>query len=225
MGGPGITYGGMEVLNRNGGPGYYTFTSTSSTSSNPGSVTKVNEIGSIGLTAHFNSIAFQLTDERGFFGNMLDFAEKQYGFTSDLLGSSEGLLTLNKGYNLDKLAYNLTKYKSMINPLTGAILKTGELNRFIKASNKFLSKAGNKLGPVGNLLAVGKIGYDLYNNTWNVSTFIDAGVVVGGVLLAANPIGLTVIAGYGVADYVFGINDAIDDNFGRNSAFYQNVTR
>jgi len=224
-GGPGVTYGGQEVINRDGVTGYYSFSSSSTTSNDPGSVTKTNNIGNISIAAHFTTIALKVTGERGVFGSALDFSEKQYGFASDMFGGSEGALTLNKGRNLDKLSYNLTKAKSMINPLTGAILKTGELNRFIKSSTKFLSKTGAKLGPMGNLLAGGKILYDATHNTWDVSTFIDAGLLVGGVLLASNPVGLSAIAAYGIADYAFGINDAIDANFGRNSAFYQDLTR
>ena len=109
----------------------------------------------------------------------------------------------------------------MINPLTGAILKTGELTKFIKGSTKFLSKAGSKLGPLGNVLAVGKIAYDVTHNTWDVSTAIDVGLVVGGIVLAGNPVGLGLIAVYGIADYTFDINDKIDASIGRNTTFYQ----
>jgi hypothetical protein len=82
--------------------------------------------------------------------------------------------------------------------------------------------SGGKLGIAGNILGVGKILYDVKNDSWDASTFIDAATIGAGIVFMANPVVMGAIIAYGTADYFFDINDRIDATIGRDAEIWKN---
>jgi hypothetical protein len=81
-----------------------------------------------------------------------------------------------------------------------------------------LSEDMAQAGKVGNVLALGKIVYDIGNGSADASTIIDAGMLA----ISFTPVGAVIAISYGTADYFFDINDKIDAAIGRDSNIWKN---
>ena len=81
----------------------------------------------------------------------------------------------------------------------------------------------SKLGPVGTVLGIGVIGYELKYDAWNAHTAVNAGLMIGAGVATffAAPAVLTGIAIYGVGDYFFDFGGTIDRNVGRYSGVWK----
>ena len=92
----------------------------------------------------------------------------------------------------------------------------------MKGFTKATGKLTSKLGPVGNVVAIGVIGYEAGTDTWDAHTVVNGALLVGAGVATffAAPVVLTGIGIYGVTDYVFDISGGIDSVVGRNSGLW-----
>lgn len=157
--------------------------------------------------------------EKSLLGKSISFDSEKYGFVenSGKLTTSYYLSTkLNRSKR--KLAYEISK---RTNYRSGALYQKGQ-----KIARRG-SKLFKKMRPAGTVLSIGTIGYEVGTDTWDAHTFVDGGLLLASgaatLFLASNPVGWAILTGvaiYGVADFTFGINDAIDDKIGRNSGIW-----
>ncbi|MDM8159004.1 hypothetical protein QUH73_04135 [Labilibaculum sp. K2S] len=112
-------------------------------------------------------------------------------------------------YKLSKLAKNV-----------GKPAKSGKI---FQGTQK-LAKNAKFLGPLGNILTIGTIGYEYRTDSWDAHTFVNGAILVVGLIAAPFGAGviLTGIAIYGLLDLVFDVGDGIDDLMGRDSGFWDN---
>jgi hypothetical protein len=123
----------------------------------------------------------------------------------------------SKGY--DKIPNTLkraTAYKMSLK--TGA--SAGKIFQGAKGISNNAGRFAKTLGPVGNVVSGGVIGYEFLTGTWDAHTFVNSALLAGGLLVAgtvAAPVVLTGIAAYGVGDYFFDFSGKIDNSIGRYS--------
>lgn len=112
-------------------------------------------------------------------------------------------------------------YAYKISKATKKLGKPAKAGKIFQGAKK-LGKAGKKLGPIGNVLSAGTIGYELYTDTWDAHTVVDGALLVVGIAAATfgAPAVVVGIAVYGVLDYFFDISEGIDNTFGRDSGFW-----
>ncbi|MCF6349480.1 MAG: hypothetical protein L3J23_00415 [Flavobacteriaceae bacterium] len=113
-------------------------------------------------------------------------------------------------------------YAYKISKITNAVGKPAKAGKIFQGAQK-VSKNLKVLGPVGNILSGGTIGYEVISGTWDAHTVVDGGalLVVGAVALGFGaPVLVVGVAIYGILDYAFDISGAIDANFGRDSGFW-----
>lgn len=111
-------------------------------------------------------------------------------------------------------------YAYKLSKMTG--IKSGQIFQGAKGFVNGTGKLVSKLGPVGTVLGVGVISYEVGTNTWDAHTIVNGTLMIGAGVAAvfAAPAVLTGIAIYGVGDYFFGFGDIIDNNIGRNSGVW-----
>lgn len=86
------------------------------------------------------------------------------------------------------------------------------------------TKLSSKLGPVGVTLSVGNIAHEVYSNTWDAHTIVDAALLAttGVALFVGAPAVLVGVGIYGALDFAFDLDEKIDNSIGRNSDVWTN---
>ena len=102
-------------------------------------------------------------------------------------------------------------------------IKAGRLFQGIKRFANSAGKWAARLGPAGTALGVVVQAYEYGSGTWDAHTVVNTVLMVGAFAATfyAVPAVLTGIAIYGVADYVFGLDDMIDRTIGRGSELWK----
>jgi len=112
-------------------------------------------------------------------------------------------------------------YAYKIHKVTKAVNKPAKAGKIFQGAQK-ISKNLKVLGPIGNVLSAGTILYEFGTDTEDAHTYVDGALLIVGIVAVTfgAPIVVVGIAIYGILDYAFDISGAIDDNFGRNSGFW-----
>ncbi|MDP2723266.1 MAG: hypothetical protein Q8O72_10955 [Bacteroidales bacterium] len=152
----------------------------------------------------------------GFWGDALIFTDKHFNGGLSTVGVS--VHCYNQIPNDIKRAY-----AHKLSKMTG--VKSGQIFQGAKGFANGTGKLVSKLGPVGTVLGVGVISYEVGTNTWDAHTIVNGTLMVGAGVAAVfvAPVVLTGIAVYGVGDYFFGFGDIIDNNIGRNSGVWEEL--
>ena len=103
-------------------------------------------------------------------------------------------------------------------------VNSGKIFQGSKAFTSSTSKLTSKLGPLGTLLTLGVIGYEVHNGSWDAHTVVNGSLLVatGVATFFAAPVVLTGIAAYGIGDYFFDFSGSIDSAVGKNSGLWGN---
>lgn len=152
-----------------------------------------------------------------------DFFKDSEKHLNGSLGVSEMAIS-----NISKLS-NTSKIRAayLISAATG--IRAGKILNGAKGFANSFGKVSKGLGVIGTALTAGVTAYEIGTDTWDSHTIINGTLLVGTAVatfvtapavVAAAPFILSAIAVYGVADYMFDINDKVDANFGRKSTFW-----
>lgn len=147
-------------------------------------------------------------------GDWLLPTESHYNGSLGLVGAAVG------GYN--KIPNDVKRsYAYKLSKITGA--KSGQIYQGAKGFVNGTGKLTSKLGPLGNVLTIGVITYEVGTDNWNAHTIVNGTLLVGvGVAtFFAAPIVLTGIAAYGIGDYFFDFSGSINAAVGRDSGLWE----
>jgi RHS repeat-associated protein len=165
-------------------------------------------------TVHAQKVWIAQGNGGSFFGDILKGTEKHFNGSLGTIGV--GVQGYNNIGNDVKRAY---AYK--LSKITG--IKSGKIFQGAKGFTNSTGKLVSKLGPVGTLLGVGVIGYEVGTDTWDAHTIVNGSLMIGAGIatIFAAPAVLTGIALYGVGDYFFDFSGGIDNTIGRNSGVWK----
>jgi len=172
---------------------------------------KSGEVESLGFSGVVVEVA--TSGGGGFWGDVLTFTENHFNGGLGTVGVSV------QGYS--KIPNDIKRsYAYKLSKMTG--VKSGQIFQGAKGFVNGTGKLVSKLGPVGTVLGVGVISYEVGTNTWDAHTIVNGTLMIGAGVAAvfAAPAVLTGIAIYGVGDYFFDFGDIIDNNIGRNSGVW-----
>ncbi|WP_067146183.1 hypothetical protein [Pseudotamlana agarivorans] len=147
----------------------------------------------------------------------MNLASQAYGATKKHTG---GLDNLTELYNRIPKEFKRS-YAYKISKVTKKVGKPAKAGKIFQGAER-IAKKGKFLGSLGNALTIGTIGYEYKTDTWDAHTVVDGAFLVVGVVAATfgAPAVVIGIAIYGLLDYAFDISEGIDEQFGRNSAFW-----
>lgn len=136
--------------------------------------------------------------------------------------SVNNLSNLNNCYDLSSKQFKRT-YSYKLSKLSKNLGKPAKSGKIFQNLQK-LSKNTKLLGPLGNALTAGTIGYEVLTDTWDAHTVVNGCILAVGIIaVSAGSAPIVVgIAIYGLLDLVFDVSGGIDDVFGRDSNFWNN---
>ncbi|PKQ65794.1 hypothetical protein BZG02_01960 [Labilibaculum filiforme] len=146
----------------------------------------------------------------------MQLGEQTYGITDkgvNNLSNLNSCLGLASKPTTRRYAYKLSK----IAPKLG---KSGKIFQGVQK----LSKNTKFLGPLGNTLTAGTIGYEVLTDTWDAHTAVN-GCILGVSIIAVSVGSAPIVVGiaiYGLLDLIFDISGGIDDLMGRESGLWNN---
>ncbi|KAB1067633.1 hypothetical protein F6U93_10125 [Tamlana haliotis] len=145
-------------------------------------------------------------------------AAQSYGVTKKHIG---GLGDVTELYNRIPKEFKRS-YAYKITKVTKKVGKPAKAGKIFQGAER-IAKKGKFLGPLGNALTIGTIGYEYKTDTWDAHTVVDGALLVVGVAAASfgAPAVVIGIAIYGLLDYTFDISEGIDKQFGRNSSVWK----
>ncbi|MCF8715329.1 hypothetical protein JM658_10865 [Joostella atrarenae] len=159
----------------------------------------------------------QVTEVKDF--DWKSFGGQVYNRTTDNVGmlddAASVYMSIPKEFKRH-YAYKISKVAKTV----GQPAKAGKIFQGAKR----LGKIGKKLGPIGDVLTVGNIGYEVLSDIWDAHTVVDGTLLVVGIAATAAgaPAVLIGIAIYGILDYAFDISEGLDKYIGRDSGFWDN---
>lgn len=179
-----------------------------------GSATTVNDVSGtmvlVDLREQRNSPLPYSKEDEELLGGALGFGEKHFNGNIGLLGFGAEAYSKIPNSVKRSYAYKLSKMTKW---------KAGEIFQKAKSLSGGVGKFATKAGVAGSILTGGVILYEATTDNWDAHTFVNAGLLVGGVAATVfgAPVVLTGIALYGIADYTFDLSGKIDATVGRNS--------
>ena len=153
-----------------------------------------------------------------------------FNFVDDQNGGNQNnpleyLATANDMALMAAMGYNSIDQKHLRGPIykTTQYLKNSSNikiapGKVYQSTKKFMKGTGKVLGKTANVIAVGSIAYDFGTGDANTATLVDAGMLIGGVIVtaafgtAAAPFVVGAAAAYGVAS-IFGFDDYLNSTF------------
>ncbi|VFA43736.1 RHS repeat-associated core domain [Chryseobacterium indologenes] len=190
---------------------------------------KVKGVGELNILKVFNnSLMGMVNNVEGMSKNLMhyqteDFFKDTEKHLNGQLGNANIVIDeYNKLSNVNKI--NASTFLSAVSGI-----RAGKILRSTEGFMKSVGKISKRLGYVGTALTAGVTLYEFGTDTWDAHSIINLGLlgatavatfVTAPAIVAAAPAILAGIAIYGVADYMFGIGDQLDESIGRKSTIW-----
>ena len=164
--------------------------------------------------------AEEKTEERDLFGEAYDLGQKNYNLGvdgSDLYSKwyfkEKGQLRRNKIHKFSELTERKWNWK----------WNSAKVSKTTRSWARSGSKIAKRFGPWGLGLSGGMVVYEVGTDTWDAHTFVDGALIIVGVgllIFGGWAVAGTVVAAYGVADYLFDLGGMWDSGVGRESGIW-----
>ncbi|PWN63545.1 hypothetical protein C1631_021425 [Chryseobacterium phosphatilyticum] len=190
---------------------------------------KVKSVGELNILKVFNnSLMGMVNNVEGMSKKLMhyqteDFFKDTEKHLNGQLGNANMVIDeYNKLSNVNKI--NASTFLSAVSGI-----RAGKILRSTEGFMKSVGKISKRLGYVGTGLTAGVTLYEFGTDTWDAHSIINLGLlgatavatfVTAPAIVAAAPAILAGIAIYGVADYMFGIGDQLDESIGRKSTIW-----